>query len=122
MAGYLGESIETSSYWNGLFMLHGVSMLCPFLDSRMVRFGLNLKTEDKYKIGNPKNVLKRRLALHVPRSLIDRPKRGFGQPIFEWLSPGGHLRPAVEEIGDYRSSTRRLSHAPRPSLTGFCIT
>ena len=35
------------------------------------------------------------------KALIDRPKRGFGQPIFEWLSPGGHLRPAVEEIADY---------------------
>ena len=28
-----------------------------------------------------------------------RPKLGFGQPIFEWLAPGGQLRHLAERLG-----------------------
>ena len=34
-------------------------------------------------------------------NLAYRGKLGFGQPIFEWLAPGGQLRPLVEQIGHY---------------------
>jgi len=30
--------------------------------------------------------------------VVNRPKLGFGQPIFEWLSPGGPLRERAEAI------------------------
>ena len=28
-------------------------------------------------------------------------KLGFGQPVFEWMAPGGQLRSWVEQIGTY---------------------
>jgi hypothetical protein len=39
--------------------------------------------------------------------LANRTKLGFGQPIFEWLAPGGQLRPWVERIGRYDFVERR---------------
>jgi hypothetical protein len=33
--------------------------------------------------------------------LAQRTKLSFGQPIFEWLAPGGSLRPLVDRIGAY---------------------
>ena len=99
--GYLGEAVNTAAYWTAMFNSEGVDMLCPFLDSRMLRATLNISTEIKFPPTETKAILKKALGQHVPQEFVRRPKRGFGQPIFEWMSPGGPLRPAVEEIANY---------------------
>ena len=99
--GYLGEAVNTAAYWTAMFNSEGVDMLCPFLDSRMLRATLNISTEVKFPPTETKAILKKALGQHVPQEFVRRPKRGFGQPIFEWMSPGGPLRPAVEEIANY---------------------
>jgi asparagine synthase (glutamine-hydrolysing) len=40
----------------------------------------------KYKDGTSKYLLKKILERYVPREFIDRPKMGFGIPMFEWFS------------------------------------
>jgi asparagine synthetase B (glutamine-hydrolysing) len=98
-AGFLGEAADSASLWTTLFELAGCEMVCPFLDSRMIRLVLAIDPRRRYPFRKPKELLKRGLRRHAPSSLVDRPKRGFGQPIFEWLAPGGQLRALVEQIG-----------------------
>ncbi len=98
-AGYLGEAADSASLWATLFNSAGVDLLCPFLDSRMLRLALNLPREVRYRFRRPKDLLKRALARHVGDEMARRPKLGFGQPIFEWLAPGGQLRHLAERLG-----------------------
>ena len=98
-AGFLGEAVDSASLWTTLFNHAGADLLCPFLDSRMLRFALNLPPAVRYPFRRPKELLKRALEQVAPREVARRRKLGFGQPIFEWLAPGGQLRPMVERIG-----------------------
>jgi asparagine synthase (glutamine-hydrolysing) len=100
-AGFLGEAMDSAALWTTLFDRAGGELLCPFLDSRVVRLALGLPDHVRYPFRQPKDLLKRALARHVPADLVRRPKLGFGQPIFEWLAPGGQLRPLVERIGNH---------------------
>jgi asparagine synthase (glutamine-hydrolysing) len=100
-SGFLGEAVDSASLWTTLFNHAGADLLCPFLDSRMLRFALNLPPAVRYPFRRPKELLKRALERVAPRDVARRRKLGFGQPIFEWLSAGGQLRPLVERIGAY---------------------
>lgn len=99
--GFLGEAIDSASLWTTLFNRAGAELLCPFLDSRIVRLALNLAPDVRFRFRRPKDLLKRALARLAPVELARRAKLGFGQPIFEWLAPGGSLRPFVDRIATY---------------------
>jgi asparagine synthase (glutamine-hydrolysing) len=100
-AGYLGEGMETAAMWATLFNREGADLLCPFMDSRVLRLVLSLEPRRRYPFRQPKGLLKAGLVRHGLRELAYRPKRGFGQPVFEWLAPGGQLRPLVERMAAY---------------------
>jgi asparagine synthase (glutamine-hydrolysing) len=100
-AGFLGEAMDSASLWATLFHRAGADLLCPFLDSRVVRLALSLAPEARFPFRRPKDTLKRALARLGPPELAHRVKLGFGQPIFEWLAPGGSLVPLVERIAPY---------------------
>lgn len=97
-AGFLGEAMDSAALWTTLFNHAGADLLSPFLDSRIVRLALNLAPQVRFRFRRPKDALKRALARLAPLELATRGKRGFGQPIFEWLAPGGALRPLVERL------------------------
>ena len=99
--GFLGESVETASLWNACFEVEGLSMLNPFLDSRVLRYVVNLEPEYRYAPGPPKRALRDALLRHASPDLVYRSKLAFGQPIFEYLSANGQLRPLVNSIADY---------------------
>ncbi|MHB1424438.1 MAG: asparagine synthase-related protein [Gemmataceae bacterium] len=98
---FLGESMDTASLWTTLFHRAGADLLSPYLDSRIVRLALNLSPQVRFRFRRPKDVLKRALARLAPVELAQRTKLSFGQPIFEWLAPGGELRPLVDRIAAY---------------------
>jgi asparagine synthase (glutamine-hydrolysing) len=100
-AAYLGEAAESASLWTTLFNRAGADLLCPFLDSRVLALALNLTPAVRYRFRRPKDLLKRALARRVPPRLANRAKLGFGQPVFEWLAPGGPLRPLAERIATF---------------------
>jgi asparagine synthase (glutamine-hydrolysing) len=57
----------------------------PLLDPNVFDFAWRLPEVYKVKSGCGKLVLKELLYRYVPKSLIDRPKAGFGIPIQDWL-------------------------------------
>lgn len=57
----------------------------PFLDHRIIEFALNLSPELKFKNGTSKYLLKEVLYQYIPKTLMDRPKKGFAIPLAKWL-------------------------------------
>lgn len=57
----------------------------PFLDHELIEFAWSLPRALKLRDGVTKWPLRQLLYRHVPPSLIERPKMGFGVPVNEWL-------------------------------------
>jgi asparagine synthase (glutamine-hydrolysing) len=68
----------------------------PLLDHRLVEFAWALPRTSKIRGREGKRLLRRVLYRHVPQSLIERPKSGFGIPVGEWLR--GPLREWAEAL------------------------
>lgn len=68
----------------------------PILDHRVVEFASRVPTSMKVVDGEGKMLLKDVLYRHVPRELVDRPKKGFGVPIEHWLK--NELRDWAESL------------------------
>jgi asparagine synthase (glutamine-hydrolysing) len=77
-------------------MAVGLEVRCPLLDPRVVELAWSLPAEMRLGSVGGKRVLREMLYRHVPRSLVDRPKRGFGTPISAWLA--GPLRDWAETL------------------------
>jgi asparagine synthase (glutamine-hydrolysing) len=118
-AGFLGEAMDSAGLWATLFAGAGADLFCPFLDSRVVRFALSLPAALRYPFRRPKDLLKRALAQQAPPWLATRSKLGFGQPIFEWLAPGGQLAPWAEQVRGHGFADEALVARLRRRPTWF---
>lgn len=57
----------------------------PLLDHRIIEFAARLPEQLKMKGSAKKYLLKEIVHDYVPREIMERPKMGFGVPVFDWL-------------------------------------
>jgi asparagine synthase (glutamine-hydrolysing) len=109
-------------------MAFGLEARAPLLDWRVAELAWSMPQAFKFRDGEAKHLLRRVLRRHVPDAMVDRPKRGFGAPISQWLAGDlhgwaadlleparlraqGHLEPvAIERIWDAFAAGQRKWH------------
>jgi len=70
----------------------------PLLDHHLIEFAWTLPLDWKIRGRTQKWILRQVLARHVPSSLFDRPKTGFGVPVGQWLR--GPLKEWADDLLD----------------------
>lgn len=77
----------------------------PMLDHRVVEFAWKLPLSIKVRGGETKWILKQLLRRHLPAAMHDRPKQGFGVPVYDWLR--GSMRGWAEPLLDAETLRRQ---------------
>lgn len=77
-------------------MAVGLEVRAPLLDTKVVDFANALPGELKLRGMTTKYILKQAARSFLPREILERPKKGFGVPVGEWLR--GPLAPLAEEL------------------------
>lgn len=66
-------------------MKYSLEARCPILDRDVMEYSYRLPHAFKYHRGVKKRILKDIAYDYMPRSLLERPKMGFGVPLDKWL-------------------------------------
>ena len=94
-----GSHLERVLYQDvGLYMCHSVlakvdrasmaaslEVRAPLLDTAFAEYAASLPIDLKLRGRVGKYILKQLAYRHLPRSIVERPKKGFGMPIGRWL-------------------------------------
>jgi asparagine synthase (glutamine-hydrolysing) len=86
------------NYTDKASMAAGVECRVPFLDLDLIRLATRIPPGLKLKRGRTKHILRAAFSERLPRSVLERPKTGFGVPLRKWIKDD--LR---EMIGDLLS-------------------
>lgn len=77
-------------------MRYSLETRSPFMDHKVVDFGLSLTMEQLVSASKGKIVLRKLLSDFIPTRMIDRPKMGFSVPIDDWLT--NDLRSLIDDV------------------------
>jgi len=93
------------NYTDKMSMAAGVEVRVPFLDPDLVSFAARLPPGLKQRGSTGKWVFKKAMEPLLPRSVIYRPKTGFGAPLRRWLKED--LREYVNDLLSENTLKRR---------------
>ncbi|MCB9651483.1 MAG: asparagine synthase (glutamine-hydrolyzing) [Deltaproteobacteria bacterium] len=79
-------------------MAQSLEVRAPLLDTKVVEFACALPGEHKLKGLTTKHLLKEAARRWLPEEIVDRPKKGFGVPIAQWIR--GPLRDLAHDLLD----------------------
>lgn len=91
---YMAEDILTKV--DRASMAVSLEVRAPFLDPRVAQFAAAIPLEYKLKGNKGKYILKKAVEPLLPKTILQRPKKGFGIPIAEWLK--GRLNPLLHDL------------------------
>lgn len=91
---YLAEGILTKV--DRASMAVSLEVRAPFLDHRLAEYVAQLPVGYKLRGRTSKYILKQAVRPLLPRFVIERPKKGFGVPVAEWLK--NRLRPLARDL------------------------
>lgn len=97
-------------------MKEALEVRVPLLDHRVYAMSWRIPMSMKVQQGVGKQILRNILYRYIPRSLVDRPKMGFGVPLDDWLR--GPLRSWAESLID--PSRLRTEGFFNPELVWSC--
>jgi len=66
-------------------MANSLEVRVPFLNREVVKYANDLPLDLKFRNLTGKFILKKALRNHLPREIIQRPKKGFNMPVAYWL-------------------------------------
>ncbi len=66
-------------------MASGLEVRAPLLDHKIAEFSAALPLSSKMSASGGKLILKALLADYIPQALVEKPKKGFGVPVGDWL-------------------------------------
>ena len=89
-------------------MFYSLETRMPLLDKDVVEFAWTLPVSYKYSQGVTKRVMRDVLYRHVPKEMMERPKKGFSIPLHAWLKEGSMriwaeniINDGKNRLGDY---------------------
>jgi asparagine synthase (glutamine-hydrolysing) len=91
-----------------LSMAHSLEVRVPFMETRLVEFGLGLSTVNKIGALRDKRLMRQLLEPRLGFRLANRPKRGFEIPVDRWFR-----EPAADAL------RAQLPRGPLVSELGF---
>jgi len=91
---YMAEDILTKV--DRAAMAVSLETRAPFLDPRVGQFAASIPVEYKLKGSKGKYILKKAVKDLLPKQILNRPKKGFGIPIADWLK--GRLNPPLHDL------------------------
>jgi asparagine synthase (glutamine-hydrolyzing) len=91
---YMAEDILTKV--DRASMAVSLEVRAPFLDPRVAQYAARLPVDYKLRGRKGKYILKKAVAPLLPKNILQRPKKGFGIPIAEWLK--GRLNPLMHDL------------------------
>jgi asparagine synthase (glutamine-hydrolysing) len=91
---YMAEDILTKV--DRASMAVSLEVRAPFLDPRIAQFAASLPLEYKLKGNKGKYILKKAVEPLLPKNILQRPKKGFGIPIADWLK--NRLNPLMHDL------------------------
>jgi len=91
---YMAEDILTKV--DRASMAVSLEVRAPFLDPRVAEYAACLPPEYKLRGNKGKYILKEAVKDLLPKTILQRPKKGFGIPVAEWLR--GKLNPLLRDM------------------------
>jgi len=86
----------------------------PLLDHKIVEWTSILPSEFKLKNKTSKYILRQILYKYIPKELIDRPKQGFGIPLYHWLKNDNDINSLIKKYLDLKKIKDEGIFKPEP--------